>query len=262
MIVADADNGQLWLVNQTTHALMAAELCRHWGNRDVEAPRMIEVVLAAIAQHDNGWYEEEARPRLDPDGRPMSFMTGPPWSEKLDLWRRGIRRAFDQHPYAGVLVARHAATLYQPSLSLLSGEELVATREFVEQTQPATTARARELLAGHGSWAELLTDEAIEASTRLLKVGDHVSLRVLVPYAERGVLDHGPVDHRGTTTPLQITHGEGAITIDPWPYGVDSFDVEVWGRKLDRRTFADIASYRDALAAAPLRVRRWRVVPA
>lgn len=261
MIVSDAGNDRLWVVNQTTHALMAAELCRHWGNAEVEAPRAAEVVLAAIAQHDNGWFEEEARPRLDDEGRPMSFLTGPPWPERLELWRRGVRRAFDQHPYAGVMVARHASILYEQALPRLRDEELAATRDFVERAQPETTARARALLGGDRRWAELLSDATVEAATRLLKVGDLISLRVLVPWSGTGVIPHGPVDQRGETVPLEVSHGDGVITVDPWPYGVNGFEVEVWGRRLDRPVFADDAEYRAELADAPVELRRWRVVP-
>src|SRR5215211_7768088 len=99
MIVRTQPNGQLLCINQTSHALMAAEFCRYWGNNDFAKPSPYEVVLNAIAQHDNGWYEWEAAAQTDAEGAPLAFIPGPPFREKLTLWQRGIERAAAQHPY-------------------------------------------------------------------------------------------------------------------------------------------------------------------
>ena len=38
MIVREMANGQLLCIHQTTHALMAEQFCRHWGNGDFARP--------------------------------------------------------------------------------------------------------------------------------------------------------------------------------------------------------------------------------
>jgi hypothetical protein len=121
MIVRAQPDGRLLCIHQTSHALMAYGFCRHWGNSDFAAPTPHAPVLAGIAQHDGGWSEWEAAPRLRADGAPMDFMHGPSLAEKLAIWQRGIERAAAQHPYAGLLVGRHAALLYQQDLSHLQG---------------------------------------------------------------------------------------------------------------------------------------------
>ena len=128
MITRPMPNGQLLCINQTSHALMAAEFCRHWGNRDFAAPAPYQPVLTGIAQHDNGWYEWELAPLLRADGAPMDFLHGPPPHEKLALWQRGIDRAAAQHPYAGLLTGWHASLLYLDGIDRLSGEELLAVK--------------------------------------------------------------------------------------------------------------------------------------
>ena len=55
MIVREMPNGQLLCIHQTSHALMAEEFCRHWGNADFAAPTPYAETMLAIAQHDNGW---------------------------------------------------------------------------------------------------------------------------------------------------------------------------------------------------------------
>lgn len=59
MIVRELADGRLLCIRQTSHALMAAAFCRHWGNADFAPPAPYEPVLLAIAQHDNGWTEWE-----------------------------------------------------------------------------------------------------------------------------------------------------------------------------------------------------------
>ena len=112
MIVREQPDGRLLVVNQTSHALMAAAYCRHWGNREFARPEPYDAVLAGIAQHDNGWYEWEEQPRLRADGYPMDFLHHDDPLAKVDLWARGAARAAAQHPYAGLLVGQHAASLY------------------------------------------------------------------------------------------------------------------------------------------------------
>src|SRR5687768_3554419 len=106
MIVHNQPNGQLLCIHQTSHALMAAEFCRHWGNSEFATPTPYIAVMNAIGQHDNGWYEWECAPELREDGVPMDFMHGPAAKVKRELWQRGIDRASAQHPYAGLMVSR------------------------------------------------------------------------------------------------------------------------------------------------------------
>ena len=119
MIVQQLPDGRTLCINQTSHALMAAAFCRHWGNEAFAAPTPYEPVMMAIAQHDNGWYEWEEAPLLRPDGFPMDFMHGPAADAKVALWELGIARAAAQHPYAGLLVRRHATLLYASALERL-----------------------------------------------------------------------------------------------------------------------------------------------
>jgi hypothetical protein len=54
VLVHTLPNGQLLCVHQNSHALMAAGFCRHWGNSDFAKPTPYDLVIHAIAQHDNG----------------------------------------------------------------------------------------------------------------------------------------------------------------------------------------------------------------
>ncbi|MBV7337165.1 DUF3891 family protein [Chloroflexi bacterium TSY] len=89
-------------IKASTHAVMAAAFCRHWGNADFARPKPYEIVMLAIEQHDNGWYEWELSSKLRADGYPMDFIHDDDPFGKIELWRRGINRAYAQHPYAAI----------------------------------------------------------------------------------------------------------------------------------------------------------------
>ena len=77
MIVATAGH-QLQIVTQGDHARFAAELLSLWRADDLpEHPRRDDL-LFAVREHDNGWLEADAAPRVDrATGRPHGFETIP-----------------------------------------------------------------------------------------------------------------------------------------------------------------------------------------
>lgn len=260
MIVHPLDHGQLLCVNQTSHALMAAAFCRHWGNGEFMPPAPYDLVMLAITQHDNGWAEWEAAPDIRDDGYPMDFLHGPNAAAKLALWERGIDRVAAQHPYAGILVGQHAALLYRDSLEQITdSDEHTRTVAFID-AQEARLARLRTE-AAHTHFADALQEPAVQAHTRLLQFGDSASLQVCMPWGPRRVFTHAPVDDQGTVAAVTMEHQGSEITFAPWPFGVDSFTVRVHGRLLARRHFSHADDYRQALTQAPFHQRCWHVRP-
>ncbi len=259
MIVREQPDGWLLIVNQTSHALMAAAFCRHWGNREFARPEPYDAVLAGIAQHDNGWYEWEQQPRLRADGYPMDFLHDDDPLAKVALWTRGAARAAAQHPYAGLLVGQHAASLYveYPTSGLPATVQRRIDAFVADQRQQIDDLRrawqATEVAAG---W---LDKARITANTRLLRFGDSASLQVCMPWQPDRVIQQVPVDGAGTFTKVHMTFDDATIAFDPWPYGVDGFEVDIWGRLLATRTFAVATDYHTALAHAPWQRLTWRV---
>jgi hypothetical protein len=113
VIVVD-EGAELRIITQPDHARFAAELFSVWRQRSfADHPRRREL-LFAIREHDNGWREADAAPRVDPQRlRPHDFRSFPE-SERHSLWQRGILRFADEHPYASLLIAQHAASIHRP----------------------------------------------------------------------------------------------------------------------------------------------------
>lgn len=259
MIVREMPNGQVLCLNQTTHAHMAAQFCQHWGNADFEPPTPHAEVMLAIAQHDNGWYEWELQPRLCANGYPMDFLQDDDPLGKLNLWRLSVSRVYSQHPYAALLVGRHAAWLYQGALSQVADPvvrgQVVA---FIEE-QLALPDRVRRLFHEDPTFSAWLTDEVLDANTRLLQFGDFAVLQIAIPWGNQRVMPQCPLNHREQVD-IQMRYDEQTIHFDPWPFGVDRFTVTIHGKLLSEHHFADEPAYHAALAAAPLHQLCWDVV--
>ena len=259
MIVRKLADGRLFCINQTSHALMAAQFCRAWGNDDFAPPAPVDILRMAVAQHDNGWYEWERAPKLRADGVPMDFVHDDDPVGKVALWRRGIDRAAQQHPYAGVLISGHAARLY----GTYPGHGLSAAAQ--EAIQRFVDDHARQVETLRAAWADQpamqrwLEPAHLDANITLLQFCDVAALQVQMPWERRRIFSDVPVDYAGATTDVTMTWDDDTIAFAPWPYRVHDFTVSVHGRVLDRDTFTDAADYQQALAAAPLAVMTWRV---
>src|SRR5215210_979143 len=71
-------------------------------------------ILRAIAEHDNGWAEEDAAPSVNSGTRTIfDFVSAPP-SVRQRVWPRGVSRLADD-PWVAALVAQHAITVYDRS---------------------------------------------------------------------------------------------------------------------------------------------------
>ena len=93
-------SGELWCISQPDHAAAAGYLAAHWGNGQFARPgryapfpdpeRLRAETVLAIAEHDNGWWEWEADPQIDPaDGLPLD-LTSLEQSDGLQRWRLGV----------------------------------------------------------------------------------------------------------------------------------------------------------------------------
>jgi len=116
LIVFD-QGSRLRVVTQSDHAHFAAELLTLWPAGGLpEHPRR-EEILFATREHDNGWREADAAPRVDvARARPHDIFSFPQ-SERLQVWSRGISRHSETHPFATLLIAEHARVIHQPLTS-------------------------------------------------------------------------------------------------------------------------------------------------
>ena len=139
------DGPSLLLVTQNDHAHFSGELLSLWrGDGLPDDPRRDDIVFAA-REHDNGWREADAAPRLDREsGEPYGFLSLPA-ADRIEIWRRGIHRYRERRPYAALLIHQHALALHasfgagDEYAELL--EEVRASRDELLETSGSTRRR-------------------------------------------------------------------------------------------------------------------------
>jgi hypothetical protein len=108
-VIVRASQGSIQLITQPDHAHLARrvmERCAPLAPRPQRA-----AILRAIAEHDNGWTEEDAAPRVNPTtGQIVDFVNAPA-EVRQRVWPRGVARVADD-PWAAALVAQHAVVVY------------------------------------------------------------------------------------------------------------------------------------------------------
>ncbi len=125
MIVRDLDDA--WqVVLQTDHADLSAGLARAW-----RAPLLASLVIAA-ERHDDGWAVWEQAPRVDADGKPITFLEVDVRSH-LAFYRAGIAAITEQDEDAGLLVSMHGAGIYRQRYGLDPGMGLARAGEAQEE---------------------------------------------------------------------------------------------------------------------------------
>ncbi len=263
-----ADNPERWLlVSQIEHARLSFDLARVWGN-DQFPPVLAgdhplrDEWLRAVYHHDDGWGSSEADPPLDPvEGRPYSFLDLPR-EESLVLWRDSIHLARREGPFAAWCVARHFMALLESSddVALPAAQQWLAEMEshcqgWLEEWRPSTTATADEVAARslHGlQWFDWLS---LWFSLECPGTTDDRAAEPCVAETTWGApreVAFVPASTQSRGTPRQVV-------VRPWPFAVESLDLEVLGYALPVRHYRahdELIERRMPLSLA------WHLVPA
>ena len=226
MIVA-TDGQRLRLITQPDHARFAAELLRLWCADGLpEHPRR-EDLLFSVREHDNGWDEADATPRMDRrTGRPLAFADLPS-DLRIELWERGVARFAKTRPYAALLILQHSLVLHEGR----HGPHWDGFRGRMED-------RRRDLLAGVE-----MEPATVDVDYPWLALADALSLTICDGR-------WGPFQHRGHRGSL-IRENQLELRLTPFPLaGATTFEIPC-------RYLSDCAYQGDAHLGGELAASRW-----
>ena len=243
-------------IYQQAHALLAAHIGTFWRADQRPAPARWFETLAALTQHDDGqdlWTNTNG---LTPAGAPAPFKLVP---FSLDQARRVAAQARFQGRWRWLLTSMHISNLYEP----LRGQHGAATDAFLDE-QRAMQAACRKGLKE--------TKKAAQAAYNLMQWCDRLSLILcmdeLPDDARRLEIGCGP-DGRtyhcyrpDVGAGGELTPGKGEpipVVVEPWPFGVDGFEVSVEASYLTRLSFKDDADLAAALREAEIREKVWTI---
>jgi hypothetical protein len=250
MIVRPYD-GQLLLVRQTDHMAVSGRLAEAWGNHRFGRPEPYVALIQAAAEHDIGWTEWEAAPKIDPATRRPYNFGDLPVEEHLAFYCRGVDQVVARDDHAGLLVNLHCQGLY--NLRFGSAPDLTMRTLSVQQdaairrTLAALQVQERDL--GRRVKIDL---PLLWAQYDLLQVFDVVSLILCMPPFKS--LTIGPLALRPAATQC--------VTVDPWPFQESTLAVGVPGRLIPTRDYIDDADLRRELTGAEHVELRYILKPA
>jgi hypothetical protein len=245
------DSGGLLVLSQLTHAWVAGQLARAWGNEEFGKVEPREEVCLAADLHDIGWTRWEQAPMLNPrTGRPYTFMEIPRRTH-LEIWSAGGPSALTWGRYTALLVSAHGTALY---------ERRKGTSDSAEETQliKESMSRWRELedqllqsLQADAQYAPFVAAAALKRNQRLIGVWDHLSLVLGMGLRMEQRIDRVPATGGETAITVKPTNTAATeFSVTPWPFAVKAVAVECEARRLPE-CYSDEDEMRAALARAP-----------
>jgi hypothetical protein len=232
-------------IGQASHAWMAGQLARAWGNDRFPAPAPREEVILGATQHDIGMADWDLTPERDPDrGLPVPFF-GLDRRTHVALWTAAPQRVLSQSRYAALLVSLHGTGLYERFPPRTDDPEILgAVAEYLDGQRALQERLAAEVDA---TPAEMRRNQA------LLATWDDLSLALCQAQAPRAF--HGVPGAGDAPATLTLEHAGGRDhTLDPWPFESDEVRVRAEGRRLTGAPYPDTPALHAALERAPVEI--------
>jgi hypothetical protein len=227
-------------IGQASHAWLAGQLARRWGNERFPPPSPHEEVCLAAEQHDIGMAEWDVRPSLNTrTGLPLSFMEMPV-PVHVGLWSAAPTKVLSQSRYAALLVSMHGTALNERrDLTKLDDDDRKLVARYLTRQRELQRTLARQIGAD---------PLEIARNQQLVWTWDSISLAVCLRWPsltlEQVPSREGPADLRLEPAP------EGRYTLTPWPFAGGQVEVHCEGRLLERRCHGEDELY-EALQRAP-----------
>ncbi len=238
MIVQSAEtNDAHFVICQTDHAAVSAELARAFGNERFAPLDPADLMAFVVAHHDDGWSELDAQWLQDPaTGLPYNLVKTP--LDKLVRTGSGSPDVNEaHHPFCGIISSMHTYGLYHGRYGLssfmfidLMPEEL---QPYVEKML-ANELQRQERLKTQLS-AEQSSDQFLFHNYKLLQFFDTLALyfQTMHPEARIEATFENVPRALGDDVSIELRPKSGThFMLDPWPFSAETVEVSTAGRYL------------------------------
>jgi uncharacterized protein DUF3891 len=229
MIVRRHTSHAVHLITQPDHARLARTIMERCVPL-IDHPRR-DAILHAIAEHDNGWTEEDAEPAVDPATGDVADFIKVPVRVRQRVWPRGVARLAARWPAA--LVAHHAVTVYDRF------RRDSQWTSFFAEMEAARDDRVRQ--SG-------LTHDDLLADYPFVRLGDLASLAFCTASTDEQRF-----------APWTVKLAGSRVTVTPSPFAGSTVDLEIVAREIRTGPFQSDAELRAAVREAPSRILRGQV---
>lgn len=240
MIVNYTDKG--WqIITQRAHGILAALFAYQW--KESERPDRWMETLLAIAEHDDAEVELGGENLLTKNGGPLNFdmkVFDLAHCEELSLL------TISKNRYIALITSLHMEFLYRKD-----AQKNVKARSFLNEQTALRKKWISELN---------LTEKEVLRIYDLMEWCDACSLLLcqdlVQPEKRKLEISTGP-----DKKVYSLAHaGERKITITPWPFEINKFEVSFEWRLIEQLQFASSAEFREEFLKAEVKETTWEVV--
>ncbi|WP_158826817.1 DUF3891 family protein [Mucilaginibacter lacusdianchii] len=230
MIVNYTEQG--WeIITQRAHGLLAGQFMLHWAQK--QRPKRWMETLLAVAEHDDAHIELENDELLTPQGGPLHFAMR---SFDPEFCRRVTEFSLSKSRYIALLHSLHMDFLYHDE-----AKHNAEIKAYLAE-QAKLQKKLRKELGIEKAEADKLYS--------LLEWCDALSLLLCqhkVQPEQRGIdISRGPAKSEHQLK----QNADDTLTVSPWPFEEDKFEVCVEARLLTQLKFANNEEFKKAFLAA------------
>jgi len=239
MIVRLVDVG--WeIAHQPAHGLLAFQLAMHW--QPAMRPQHWPETLIALTEHDDGQLPYEGRNHLTEAGAPLDFQV---LEFSTDQAKTMVEVALQKSRWNALMVSMHATFLYEEKRG-----QSAELDTFLDQQQENQKSWRRQ----YG-----VSKAVAQYAYDFVQWCDAFSLILCMnqvpPEGRRLEISVGP----DGVHYFVFQRTDGSLCVDPWPYDVPEFTVQLEYNTVSQLMFTDDKALYDALQQAPIQVREWRL---
>ena len=239
MIVNYQEDG--WqIISQRAHGLLAGEICSHW-KKEFRPERWFETIVATT-EHDDVYSEFDGdNILLNDNGGPVNFKMRNFEKDKCD---KLINHALTKSRYIALLISKHLCFLYEDEKDKSAKRYCTALKK-----------KEKQWMAEIG-----MTDAELATAYSIMEWCDALSLLIcqgLIQPENRSIeISSGPDDKSyNLHAPEPYT-----LTVNPWPFEEDSFQIRYEYRILSQLTFDNITQFRKKLNEADVTVQTFNFI--
>jgi hypothetical protein len=214
---------RLQLITQPDHAHLAARVMEHCVQLATRPRR--DAILHAIAEHDNGWAEEDASPSVDPTSGTIVDFVSAPLKVRHAVWPRGVARLVNDL-WVAALVAQHALTVYDRFRNQPEWNPFFVQ---MEATRDAMRSKAGMPLG------DLIADY------EFVRLADLISLTFCTGWTDEQRFNNWTVRPFGT-----------AVRVSPEAFGGKLIPMEITAKEIPDQPLRSDAELRKALSGAKM----------
>lgn len=228
------------VITQRAHGLLAAQIAMQW--KAAKRPRRWTETVLAIAEHDDAQIELEADDLLTPQGGPVNFA--------MKLFEPGhVRRladfSFSKSRYIALLTSMHMVFLYQkevgtnPLVKPFLAEQARLQQQWCKELniKKAEAERIYALLEWCDAFSLLLCRHEVQPEQRTIEISEGPERRAYQ---------------------LQQSEEGAALTVSPWPFEYEAFEVHIETRIIPQLTFKNNEEFKQAFLKAKVEEKSWK----